>query len=61
MCDIHSPFWNETEQRARLVHDCDDCGFSIMRGERYVTISGVWDGEFGIYQMQLESQPNELP
>lgn len=50
MCDVHSPFWRQETRRARLVHRCDECGFPIMRGERYVCTSGKWDGEFEMYR-----------
>jgi hypothetical protein len=50
---VHSPFWRETTQTARLVHRCDDCHFPIIPGEEYVTISGVWDGEFATYRSHV--------
>lgn len=50
MCDIHSPFWRQETRSARLVHRCDECGFPIMRGEKYVITSGKWDGDFEMYR-----------
>lgn len=50
MCDVHSPFYERRWYTARLVHHCDECRKPIMRGERYVTTSGVWDGDFTTYR-----------
>jgi hypothetical protein len=53
MCDVHSPIWNRQERAATLRHDCDECRFAIMPGERYVATSGKWEGEFSTYRAHL--------
>ncbi len=34
----------ERERRARKPHVCEECSNPILIGERYLRISGVWDG-----------------
>lgn len=46
MCDVHSPFYRYAEHTAALTHYCDECGWPIMRGERYHLTAAVFDGEF---------------
>lgn len=53
MCDEHSPFLTRREPVAALNHRCDECWRPIMRGERYVSITGKWDGELRTYRSHV--------
>ena len=45
MCDCESPeFYQEKQCVARLTHQCEECRLTIVPGERYVRITGKWDG-----------------
>ena len=35
---------------ARKEHKCCECLSVISPGERYERVSGVWDGEFGVFK-----------
>lgn len=42
-------FCDTTMPRARKEHVCDDCRRKVTVGERYMRVSGKWDGEVGVY------------
>jgi len=35
---------SETWPKARKAHKCCECGRTIQPGEKYMCISGIWDG-----------------
>jgi len=45
MCDFVGPeFIVERTRKARKEHTCCACDEVVRRGERYVALSGCWDG-----------------
>lgn len=42
-----------TIQRAAKPHCCDNCGKTIVIGENYRRIRGVWDGEPGTFKSHV--------
>ena len=45
MCECPT-FYNEDIVTARKRHRCCECGSTIAKGERYQSVSGMWEGEF---------------
>ncbi len=45
-CDLEGPeCYVETWRKSAKVHVCGDCRGHIVKGERYLHISGIWDGD----------------
>ncbi len=45
-CDYDQPAcYRETVRKARKRHVCGDCRGEIKPGERYLYMSGIWDGK----------------
>jgi hypothetical protein len=53
MNDLTSPdVYNETERTARKQHRCSECRRDrIRKGDRYFSISGLWDGKWERYRI----------
>jgi hypothetical protein len=44
-------FYKEARHIARKVHHCDECNCAcILPGEKYLTVSGLWEGHFKVYK-----------
>jgi len=50
-CELEPDFYSVDHRRARKAHVCIECPDPIKRGERYVHISGKWDGYIDSYRM----------
>lgn len=44
MCELPECI-TEAKPVARKRHKCCECGGLILEGERYVMVSGIWEGE----------------
>jgi hypothetical protein len=45
MTDYDPPsVYSKQERIARVAHDCSECGRTILKGEPYQYVSGIWDG-----------------
>lgn len=44
-------FESTTQQKARKVHICCECGRKIMPGEKYERTSGMWDGAMQTFRI----------
>ena len=43
-CDYDGPsVWNSTEPVARVEHECYECRCTILPGEKYEYVWGIWD------------------
>ena len=50
-CDVLSPdVFLEQWRTARKVHECSECGSPIDPGEKYLSITGLWDGTWNHYK-----------
>jgi len=45
--------YNEQTRQARKQHFCCECNKTIMPGEKYVYITGVWNNEWATYKTCL--------
>lgn len=45
--------YREETIKARVEHQCFECGQAIQRGARYVAISGLWDGRWDNFKRCL--------
>jgi len=51
-CEYEEPqFFSKATHKARAQHRCDECYRTIVPGERYERVRGVWDGTFSMYKM----------
>ena len=51
-CDNDYPtFYSEDERTCRKPRKCSECRRAIAPGERYVYISGKWDGDFNTFRV----------
>lgn len=51
MTDYDRPsVYSERERIARKDHKCGECGRTILKGEPYQFVSGVWDGRANSYK-----------
>lgn len=49
--DYEAPtFYRKTVPTARIKHRCEECGAMIRPGEKYESVSGMWDGDFGTFK-----------
>jgi hypothetical protein len=48
--------YRETDRTARKCHDCTECGETILPGERYREIWGVWYGHPTRYKQCMRCQ-----
>lgn len=47
-CDYDAPdFYHRKMPVARKEHNCDECGSTILPGEKYEYVSAIWEGKFG--------------
>ena len=51
MCDSYPEFYCEEFPKAKKEHKCSNCARTILIGEKYQKIKGVWDGEFSQYKI----------
>lgn len=49
-CDV----WNETTQKARKSHRCDECGLPVTPGRLYVRVGSLYDGRWDTYRAHNE-------
>jgi hypothetical protein len=48
-CDYDPPdFVREAHHAARKQHGCSECGRTIQPGERYLKVTGKWDGQISV-------------
>jgi hypothetical protein len=46
-CDYSYPdFYVDRMVKAKKNHRCDECGRTILAGEKYEYVSAVWEGDF---------------
>lgn len=43
----------ESVRTARKEHRCEACGRSVTRAQRYVSVSGIWDGRLDRMAMHV--------
>lgn len=49
-CDYDAPSaYSRTTPRARKRHECCECRGSILPGEQYERVFGVWDGDWSTF------------
>lgn len=71
MCDLPQAF-NQVYRTARKDHKCCECHRKILKGEKYLYSSGIWDGEPDSYKQcsicgevanaaTVISEPDEAP
>ena len=52
MCDCEpASVYQESERVARKPHDCDECGITISKGDRYMSAKYLTDGNWGTYKI----------
>lgn len=51
-CDDGSTigFHKREDRKARKRHTCCECGDQIKPGDKYEYVSGVWEGDWGVYK-----------
>jgi len=45
--------YTEKIRLARKAHSCCECGYRIQPREKYLYVSGIWDGEPADFKMDL--------
>lgn len=51
-CDYDPPsVFSATTRRAKKDYKCCDCNAAISKGERYLYVFGVWEGEASSFRM----------
>ena len=53
-------FSRQTKRTARKEHKCWLCGKTIVKGEKYLDLAWMWDGEFGHESECMECKPAKL-
>ena len=49
-CDVEpADFYSTTRPVSRAERECEECGATIHRGETYVRIAGMWDGDISTH------------
>ena len=50
-CDYDPPsFYSQFLRTARKAHKCEECSGSILPGEKYEYVAGMWDGYFNDFK-----------